>query len=252
VTDKLTQLPPESTLSNVKQPVDVMIDEVAGLIGGSTDPASRTKATRALDRAADWMNMSGVYMYRRKTYTTESVTADQTQIETPGDWGWPEDVPRVYNASGDIVGRMEWLDWEPFKSLQADGDPTSSVPSYASIRSELDEIIHIYPAIDTNNVSEIQFDYLARIQRVSENTEIYALPETREALICGGEAFAMRFHYASRPRIWEPFWMHFTKAIRNAKATSWRFRQVVHTNATPGESGKVWSGADTRKVFISL
>jgi hypothetical protein len=236
VAEELVHLPPESTLDNVHQPIDLMIDEVAGLIGGHTDPAVRAKAQFALDRAADWMNMSGIYMFRRKTETYDSLTADQATLDVPSDWGWPERNPRVFDSSDNPNTHMEWLDWDQFRTRQNATD-NSGTPCIISARNELETTFAIHPGVDLGEVNSIELDYYARVQRPSEHEEILILPEIREALICGGEAFAVRFRHLTRPRIWEPLWVQFTKAIKLAKGVTWRYRQAVLAQATPVETG---------------
>ena len=237
----LVHTPPESTLDSVKHNVDIMIDEVASLIGTPDDPDGRERAMRALDRASDWMNMSGVYMFARKTETYDSFTDGDQTLAAPADFGWPEDRPRVYDSgSGRIIRVLEWLDWDTFKREQnGDSGDRPGAPSFISLRSELDQTFHVSPAIEAARVGTIEIDYLARINKVSESEQMLMTPETRAAMIFGGEAFVMRLRHATRPRVWEPFWAHFTKAVTQAKATAWRYRQVVHSNAQPDEAGWV-------------
>lgn len=251
--DELIQVPPEDLLSTIFHPIEAMIDEVAGLVGGSDDPGTRQKAIRALDRAADWVNMSGVLMYRRTEQTYDSLTSNQTTLERPADWGWPDMGARAYNAAGDLISTLEWLDWDTFQGLISGTANRDSIPKYLSMRSDFEGNIFLFPFVDPTLVDRIEIPYIRRIERLSETNEVLATPETREALIVGGEAFVMRHRYARSPNVWMPFWRHFTNAITLAKGAADRYRQVVFTGARPDEDGRIGPSASTwpgRVIFV--
>lgn len=248
--DDVLQVAPESLLSVTFQPVEIMIDEVAGLVGGTEEPDTRNKAILALDRAADWINMSGIFMYTRKELSVTSFTADQQTLDRPADWGWPDEGARVYDPDGDLLDPLEWLDWDAFQQQIEVSD--SSVPEWLSMRSDLNDNISVYPYIDNTQIGEIVVPYLTRITRISENNEVLVTPETRESLICGGEAYIMRRKYKNTPNIWTPFWRQFTNSITLAKGAADRYRQVVHTGARPDESGRLPRGSNAFRRFGNL
>ena len=78
-----------------EQTVDGMVGEVADLVGGSDDPEIKAKALKLLDRAADRLNLAGIYLYRRKTVTYDQngsgdldLTNGDTSLNLPSDWAW--------------------------------------------------------------------------------------------------------------------------------------------------------------------
>ena len=84
--DNLLQTPPLTT--GALAAVETMVQDVADLIGGAGDPDVRAKAIRMLDRAADRMNASGVYLFRRKEASFTSFTNGQSTLTPPSDWAF--------------------------------------------------------------------------------------------------------------------------------------------------------------------
>ena len=250
---ELTHLPPQSTFTSPDQPVDIMVNMVAGLIGGQDSLEDRSRAILWLDRAADWMNGAGIYLYRRKTqsYTSAAgdfATGDKT-LTPPTDWAWPSDGCKTL-FGGATKNHLEWLDYHIFQQVK-DKDSNGS-PQYLSIRSEMDDQIHLLPNIDTAVIDQIDLQYVARLQRPSENATMLISPEVREALICGGEAFALRLRYASKPGIWMPVWKQFERAMEQARIAAWRYRGAVHTNARPDEAGFIGPGGGNNSPSLVL
>ncbi len=253
MSDNIAPLPPDTGVAI--QSVDFMIDQVARIVGAPDDPDAREQAIGFLDRAANWMNLSGLYMFRRIEIDYESFTLGDTTVEQPTDWGWPDDIIRLYDSNGALLGVGEWLDWDTFKSA-VETQNTNSVPAYFSIRSEMDGLIHFHLPIDTTKVAKITIPYFARMQKPSEASELLITPESQEALICGAEAFFVRHRYIHRRETWTPVWDMFLKAITMAKGASWRYRQVVHSNAEPDESGHLvqstFTNVQPATAFIAL
>jgi len=232
-------LPPEDL--PVLHPVSTMVTQVADLIGRGGDPDAEVKALLYLNRAANHMNLAGVFMSRRKEVTFDDLTAGDSTLALPADWGWPDDGVRVYNSTGKLLTSVEWLDWERFQRSIDDKTPSGAnqgPPQWISIRSEADELLHIYPHLSAE-VAEIVVPYMARVQKLTDDTELSITPEIEECLIMGGEAFYTRHRHLTRPEVWRPLWKDFLNSIIQAKGASWRYRQAVHTNARPDESGAI-------------
>jgi hypothetical protein len=235
--------PPETTLDNARQPIDVLIGEVAKLIGGSDDPDAKAQALISIDRAADWMNKSGIYLYnkRTKSYTSGDFSDGDGSLDLPTDWGWPHHPIIVYDENGARVIRGEWLEWEEFRPYIQDldtADQNKGRPQYFSIRDEFqDAKVYCYPFIDSTQVQQIDVVYFKRVPRPSEVETLYISPETRECLIIGGEAFTMRFRYARNPNVWQPFWKQFQDSITLAKGVAHRRMQATRGLVTPMEEG---------------
>ena len=250
------QTPPETT-STTLQAVDAMIGEVAALIGGADDSRTRERAQFALDRAADRMNMAGTFLFRRKENTFTSFTAAQATLALPSDWGWPEQPAYALDSGGDIIQRVEWKTWDLLRRRLAD-DSDTGVPEFLSILSELDSLIYVAPKIDTASVTSIRVPYFAKIQRISEATSIALSPEAREALITGGEFFAMRYRYAKFPQVWRPFQDDFYRAIAGARAAANRWLAQAFSTAVPEVFGSLSTGGDSNaslnppNVFIRV
>jgi hypothetical protein len=248
------------------QPIDDLIGEVAGLIGRDSDPNVRARALRALDRAADRLNMAGVYLYRQKDqeYPDANLggafTDAQATLTLPTDWGWAENPARVYDDQGTLVGAPEWVAWDVYqRHAVASTTNAKGVPELLSILSELDESVSLYPSIDTSAVTTITLSYYARLLRPSDATgdsNLYATQETFEALQSGGEAFIMRFRYKDDPRKWKPFMDDFRDTLRGAKAAAARREEAFYGFARPApgefESSDSIAPNSTRTAFIRL
>ncbi len=241
------QVPPETSLDSNLQTVDVMVDEVASLIGGQLNAATRDRALRFLDRAADRINMAGTFLYRRAEVTYDSGdaewVADADQFVLPADWGWPTDAAYSFDPDGTKITRIEWQPWDLFRSLGVDDD-TTGAPKYASLRSEKDAVaLFIWPKLDVGETGKMIFTYIARVQRPSEVSSLIILQETREALISGGEYFAARWRYLKQPNVWRPLYKEFLDTIDGAKAAANRNLQANHMSIYPEESGSLPFGS---------
>ena len=248
MSEPILHLPPESVLYTSKQPIDVMIGEVAALIGGDDDPVAQERALAALDRAADRLNMSGLFLFRLGAEVEDAPTASQSTISIPSDWGWPTDPSYASRADGTIINHIEWLAWDQFQQTKG-GSSDAAVPAFAAIQNEFDQVAHVYPAIDTDEVDSVTLAYFTRILRPSEAADLYMTPETREALITGGQFFVLQFRYKDKPAIWQPYFKQFEITIQGARGAASRRQNAQHTWARPDESGHV--GANTANVSPS-
>lgn len=222
---------PPVTTAGALQPIDSLVEIVAQAAGGSGDPEIRSLALVCLDRAADKMNMSGIFAFRQKdaTYTTSdgSLTNGQSSLALPADWAWPLRNPALYLASA-LVGQVEWTSFDRFREFWSDLDTSDTsnygTPAYLSIRSEIEELAYLWPFVSTADVDTIVVPYYARIQRLSEitDTQVYLTPEAREALVAGGEAYMLRHVHMHEPQIWQPVWQQFLNTITQAKGASKR------------------------------
>jgi len=236
----IIQLPPGTVTTD--QPLDFMVDQVCALIGRSNDPELRTLALNSLDRASDNINAAGVLLYRQKEASFTGFTSAQATLTKPSDFAWPIDPAYCYDTPGNILSRIEWKTWDVFEAtLRNVGD--TGRPTWASLRSPLDDDIYISPLIDPTNVTTIKMAYIARLQRPSEATgsTLRLIPEVREALIRGGEAYVMRLRYAKYPNIWTPFWGQFKESILSAQAADRRWLATAHLGATPDMAGNLTS-----------
>lgn len=240
---ELLQTPPLTTTS--LNAVEVMIEEVADLIGGSDDLDARYKAMRMLDRAADRLNGAGVFLFRKKeaTFGTSPVfTANQATLTLPSDFAFPTDPAVCKDSLGNVIQVLEWKAWEIFRtSILTTVTNIQSVPAFVSILNPLDLTAYLYPYIDTAKVANIVLTYFARILRVSEVADgnVYLTPEGREALITGGQAMMTRQRYLTKPNIWVPMMQDFDRTVMLAKAAAFRQQQVEHISIRPDESGSL-------------
>lgn len=235
--DDAVSLVPESSLDRLRVTADWMVDHVAGMIGASDDPDDRDIALSMLDRAADHLNLSGIFLYRQKTKTYSSLTEGQETLELPSDWAWPEDPVLTLDSDNETTGKVQWVRWSTLEEL-IDRTAKNGVPSYIAVRSQFDDTAKIFPFIDASDVSRIDMAYVARIPHPSEEEELHITPETREALTMGGEAYFMRRRYKDKPNIWRPFWAGFLDAITKAKAAAHRYQQTVNVYAQPDIDGR--------------
>lgn len=231
---------PASTPATL-QPVETLIDIVASLVGAQGDATGRAKALECLDRAADRMNMAGIFLFRQKeaTFTSGSDFAQAADtITMPTDWGWPIDPIILRHANGDISGRGEWKSWDVWRQLQAGANDTA-MPAYFAIRNELDGTIYMAPKANLADIGSITLSYIARIQRPSEatNASLALIPEAREALLAGGMALITQYRYLKYSNIWQPMMIDFKLMIEGARAATKRWLNATHPTAYPDESG---------------
>jgi hypothetical protein len=231
----------------------LMVDEVARLVGAPDDPELRTAALVALDRAADRMNMAGLYLYRRQQATFSTLTEADTTVPLPSDWAWPVGPVLILDADGVQISASDWVEWDTYQKVAI--DPTSTgVPTWFSILNEFDALAHFYPAVDSSTVGQIVLTYCARIQHPSEaaDDQLYFTPETRECLISGGQFLIMQHRYAGQPGVWAPYKGDFDANIKRCKASAARQlagarRQIqVDTTGRPDLSAPLRSGVYVR------
>lgn len=239
-TDPLIQTPPVSNTSN--SAIDMMIGQVAGLIGGDDDPDARQVAISFLDRAVDELNMNGIVLFQRREVTFTPADG-ATTLALPSDWGWPDDRGFVYDASTRLINIIEWRPWEQFRGLiSKTGDTNFSVPAFMSIKTEVNEaLIYVYPYISSNKVSSIIIPYFARVSRLSEVSTLTISNEIREGLIRYAEYFVMRYRYKDKPAIWTPFKADAAETMRRAIIAARRSEVGWHLNVDLCESGRVGS-----------
>ena len=236
----MLQTPPLDSDSGLVS-VEAIIDEIAGFLGSPDDPDVWNAAARMIDRVADRMNMAGTYLTKLSEHVP-SLVSDASTVDLPTDWGWPYGNAYVRDTTNDQTKSLiNWVDWERFRSMQ-DQASTVYYPEFCSLRSELDGVIYLYPHINSQVVANYQlvFPYYARIPRPSEVTELNVSQEIREALLTGGEAFAMRRRYKDKPQIWKPYWDDFTAAVRLAKAASTRRQAAQHGRARVASAPWQW------------
>jgi hypothetical protein len=201
----------------------LMVDEVARLVGAPDDPELRTAALVALDRAADRMNMAGIYLYRRSQVTFTSLADGSNYLDLPSDWAWPVGTVTILDLDGVLIAERNWVEWEIYR--RAAVDPTSkSTPEIFTLLSEFDAKAYFYPTVDAATVGSINLTYCARIQRPSESSDdqLYFTPETRECLISGGSFLIMQHRYAGQPGVWAPYKMDFDQNIHRCRASAAR------------------------------
>jgi hypothetical protein len=251
--DNLLQIPtlPTASLGNV----ELMVQEVADLAGGSGDIDIREKSIRMLDRAADRMNASGVYLFRRKEAIFTTFTLGQSTLTLPSDWAWATDPMVACDTAGNVVQALEWKTWEIYRTLlQTTQLNINSVPTFATIFNELDFLAYLYPYIDNGKVATIKATYFARILRISEVSDgnVYLSPEGRECLITGGQAMLMRQRFMTKPAVWQPLMEDFFRQIQLAKSAAFRNQQAEHMAARPDESGSLSTGVFTPGPRVSV
>ena len=255
--DNLLQTPPLTT--GALAAVETMVQDVADLIGGAGDPDVRAKAIRMLDRAADRMNASGVYLFRRKEASFTSFTNGQSTLTPPSDWAFATDPMTCFDSLSRVNNVVEWKSWEIYRQ-QLVVSPTNinGVPSYATQLSEMDATIYLYPYIDSSKVSTIKATYFARILRISELTDanVYLTREAAECLVTGGMALMTQNRFLSKPAIWGPMMADFDRMIQATKQVAFRNQQAEHMGIRPDESGNLASSVYTpgpqATVFIGF
>lgn len=219
------------------QAIDKMITRVARLVGAQDDVAGRDMALEYLDGAADLLNLQGIYLFRRQTFTEDDLTAGQSSIDQPADFAWPLHPIRCLSPNNIIQLEAEWVSWEKYRT--SIGDPTDQgIPHYFAIANELeDNSIRFFPTIDTAQVGAIEFHYVARVERPSEVTDLSITHEAREVLISGAQSLLMQERYADKPNIWIPWRTNFNRLTRQLKATARRGTGQIRRQASVDERG---------------
>lgn len=201
----------------------LMVDEVARLVGAPDDPELRTAALIALDRAADRMNMAGLYLYRRKQAAYGGILDGSTTVDLPSDWAWPIGQIEILGSDGSLVRVSDWVEWDTYRREAI--DPTSvGVPLWFTILSEFDAKAYFYPGWDSTQTTSLNLTYCARIQHPSEasDDQLYFTGETRECLISGGQFLIMQHRYAGQPGVWAPYKGDFDRNIKLCRASAAR------------------------------
>lgn len=240
----LLQTPPATSISTTA--VDVLIEEVAGLVGGPDEPDVRELAIRCLDRAADRLNMQSIWMHRRKEATFTSFTDGQSTLTLPSDWGWPDRPVFAYDSDGNQVAHIDWVTWDMMRAAIQTTDTTQqrSVPNYISIRTVMDELLYLFPYINTGSLATIIVPYFTRVLRISEVSDgsLYITKEAREALLTTAQFLIMQRRHAAKPAIWGPWREDAIIAVTLARGAAAREEGMMRPAAAPSEVGFYPSG----------
>jgi hypothetical protein len=208
-----------------------MIGEVAAVFGGDNDPVARDLARVKLDRAADRLNMAGIWAFRRKeeTYT---LTDNQESLTLPADFSFPTQPTSVYEGT-DLLASMEWKTYDVFQRIKH--SEYSGVPNFISILSPLDGVAYIFPHGSVGYT--LKLNYWARLQRPSEAQEIALIPEAREAMISQGIALMAQHRHLTHPAIWRPLQEEANRVTAGARNASQRWLGAVVNAAYPDLDG---------------
>ena len=256
------QIQPADILGTT-QPIDKMIKQVARVFGNENDPEAKANALDYLDRAADRMNMWGVYLFARRVKEYSIAAADiadgDTTFDFPADFAWPTDQCTAEDTAGELVGQPQWLAWEDFQRLGRQ-DANSSVPQALSYPNELgsstspestiDGKIHVFPAFGSGDFDKLTVAYFARIPRPSEVFDaenIRILPEAREAMLTSAVALAAQTRHLTKPNIWVPMLKEAEGWFTRAKAAAQRQQAIFRTFIIPIEVGRQVTGNRGRR-----
>lgn len=255
--DGLIHLTPDTTTHTDIQPIDRLIGEVAAYLGGEHDPLARSKAVSFLDRAADRLNAFGTFLFTRKEVVYTDISAGDTTVPIPSDFGWPVDPALTRKTSGIRTGGMTWPSYNTFRQVIATRDSSKvanrGTPRHITYKSEYDDNFEFWPPADMEEFDEMVVNYLAPVSRPSEVADqesVWLLAPVREVMLMGGIALMMQFRHRAQPNIWLPFMNDFERWLSKARASAYRRQQVEHAVATPGESPHVSSGLRSRMLFI--
>jgi hypothetical protein len=246
-------LPAEFAASLELQPLDALINTVAGMVGEPGDPDGRAAAMGYLQEAVDQLNAGGVLLFSRKELTVTDLVAGQSSFALPDDWGWPEQQSAyALNADGNQVQKLTWLPWEVYRDI---GVVAASVPNYLSIMSDADQTAVICPPIDIGSVASLRIPYLTRIPDLASTTQLRLSPEARHALRSWGKAYAMQDTYKDKPPIYSPFFKLAENATRAAWGADCRRLGAEYAAFAPDEVGRL-PGTNTQvptgRVFIEI
>lgn len=222
-------LPTAANWDSALTTVDSMVDEVAAVVGATTDPDLRRRALFALDRAAARLNMEGVFLYRTKeanfslsSGAVNALSSGGYGITLPTDWGWPVQAPgEVFTSAGANIGQCQWIPYDRYWAYRDSLGSSAGIPAVITIKSDLERSAYIAPKVGGSTYN-MRVQYRARVQRPSETQDIQLTEEAREALITGGIAFMIQFMHNDKPNLWAPYFEDFTRAARMAKATASR------------------------------
>jgi hypothetical protein len=227
------QTSPQSILDLTRENVPLMVDLVAGLMGRPDDPATRHKALLYLDRAADRLNMRGVLLYKITEVSYTDFTDGQQSLDLPINWGWPADSAAVYDPDDNLIGKLHWVQWDNLRYSVNDPASNAGVPKRIAFRHQGDAKLFVSPPIDPDSIGSLIVPYMQRCERPSDSEDIVITPETREALITGGEAFATRYRYAKYPNIWRPMMEEFDRCVEGAIIASQRWLNAAQLSIYP-------------------
>jgi len=242
--DRLTPTPPESQTPDL-EPVDALVSEVAALLGQPDDPKVRSRALSALVRAAARMNARGIWFAARSQHTwtyaaspsSDDEFGDDAQTLTlPDDWAWPARGGLIYDEDGNVLAEPSWTPWHVFRAYTTrNTDSQSGTPKMLSVRSPEDGTVYVWPPIDGDTVKRIELPYFRRIATFTSQDTLFLTPESREALIAGGEFFLVKQRYRDNPAVVAAFWTDFQTAVSGAKAADARLHRVLDGGAIPME-----------------
>lgn len=246
-------LPPEYAVSLELQPIDALVETIAGLIGTPGDPDGRALAMECLQEAADQLNAGGILMFSRKELDVPLSIVGESTFELPGDWGWPErQSAYALDSAGNQLEKLTWIPWEDFRDL---GNQGSSIPRYLSIRSEADQTAYMSPAVDPDRVAALRVPYLTRIPNLIDTTQLRLSPEARHALKAWGKAFAMQHEYKDKPPLYAPFFKVAEAVTRAAWGADCRRLGSEYAAFHPDELGRLagtTQAIPTGRVWIEI
>lgn len=207
-------LPASGSSINSLQPIDDMINKVAGMVGQPDDPDARSLAISALDDAAGQLNLAGTYLVGLREFSF-SPAADVSSAPLPPNWGWPFGLGRIADENGVLKQYVQWVPWDTFWTYQINRLVATSLPQMASIKNEAqDGQLYMYPTPTAAHIGyTFTFPYLSRVQRISETSQLYMTDELRTVLVTGGKAFIAMHRYMATPDIWKPIMQLFQQQI---------------------------------------
>lgn len=229
-------IPQQTTDPLPEASIDVMIKEVADLVGASDDPELKEKALRCLNRSADRMSLRGVFLYQRTYEDFTGFTSGQSYLTLPAVWGFPTDPIEIRDGSNHLLHVGEWKSYGEFRQMVFDTDHPG-VPLYFTILSEQDGKIYLYPTIDPSSVGTIRVPYVKRISRPGEVNSLYVTPEARECLIIGAQWMFLQARKPLEANIWLPYRQDFLHELGNLKARQRDMEGDLHWGARPDEYG---------------
>ena len=247
--EPLVPTPPENPVPNL-EPVDALISEVASLTGQPDDAAVREEALSALVRAAARMNAAGIWLAARTvgawtvaaSPSSDSEYADGAESLTlPSDWAWPALGALLYDSSGNVAGSPTWESWHVYRSYTTRNTSSQAgTPEILCIRSPEEQTVYLWPPVDGEAITRIELPYYRRIATFTSQDTLFLSPESREALIAGGEYFVMKRRHKTNPAVLAAFFQDFQVALRGAKAADERANRVIGARVIPLEVS--WGG----------
>jgi len=251
MSDRLAPTAPENPTPDL-EPVDSLISEVAALVGQQDDPKVREQALSCLTRAAARMNARGIWFAARSQHTwtyaaspsSDDEFGDDAQTLTlPDDWAWPALGGLIYDSNGNVLVEPAWTPWNIFREYTTrNTDAQSGTPEMLAIRSPEDGVVYLWPPIDGEKVDRIELPYFRRIATFTSQDTLFLTPESREALISGGEYFMVKRRYRTDTQMIATFFSDFQTALSGAKAADARIHRVLSTAIIPMEVSRQVTG----------